>query len=162
MASWPMTLRRPILRWGMASIKQLPSGSFQLSVRNRLLPKTLWATFDSFEQADAYATQIEALLAQGMVPASLLEREAAPRESWIVARCMAEHIRENDVAVSEVKFLDTLRPGLLTLCTDCLNCDWAKGWVRQMKRGTNLAPSTIRHRAATNGGSAASPYGPGR
>ena len=65
-------------------------------------------------------------------------------------------------AVSEVKFLDTLRPGLLTLCTDCLNCDWAKGWVRQMKRGTNLAPSTIRHRAATNGGSAASPYGPGR
>ena len=131
----------------MASIKQLPSGSFQLSVKNRLLPKTLWATFDSFEQADAYATQIEALLAQGIVPATLLEREAAPRESWFVARCMAEYIRENDVPVSEVKLLDTLRPAFLTLRTDCLNYDWAEGWVRQMKRSANLAPSTIRHRA---------------
>jgi hypothetical protein len=29
------------------------------------LPKTLWATFDTFEQADAYAKQLEGLLAQG-------------------------------------------------------------------------------------------------
>ena len=58
----------------MASIKKLSSGSFQLSVKNRLLPKTLWATFDTFEQADAYGRQLEGLLAQGIVPAALLER----------------------------------------------------------------------------------------
>jgi hypothetical protein len=34
----------------MASIEQLPFGSFQLSVKNRVLPKTLWATINSFEQ----------------------------------------------------------------------------------------------------------------
>lgn len=46
----------------MASIKKLPSGSFQLSVKNRLLPKTLWVTFDSFEQADAYGNQSTTVL----------------------------------------------------------------------------------------------------
>jgi hypothetical protein len=44
-----------------ASIKHLPSGSFQLSVRCKLLPKTLWATFDKFEQAEAHGKQLEGL-----------------------------------------------------------------------------------------------------
>ena len=63
----------------MASIKHTPSGTFQLSIKNRLLPKTLWVTFDSFEQAQAYGKQLEALLAQGIVPASLLERPTTVR-----------------------------------------------------------------------------------
>ena len=131
----------------MASIKKLPSGSFQLSVKNRLLPKTLWATFDSFEQAEAYGKQLEGLLAQGIVPVSLLERTTPSREIWTVARCIAEYVRNNDVPVSDIKVLDTVRPTLLTLSTGYLNYDWAEGWVRQMKRELNLAPSTIRHRA---------------
>lgn len=130
----------------MASIKKLPSGSFQLSVKNQHLPKTLWATFDSFEQADAYGKQLEGLLAEGIVPTSLLERTTPAREIWTVARCIAEYLRNNDVPVSDIKLLDTLRPGLLTLTTGYLNYDWAEGWVSVMKRQSNLAPSTIRHR----------------
>lgn len=78
-----MAVDNPLSRYYdgiMASIKKLPSGSFQLSVKNRLLPKTLWVTFDSFEQADAYGKQLEGLLAQGIVPASLLERTTPTRE----------------------------------------------------------------------------------
>lgn len=130
----------------MASIKSLPSGSFQISVRNKLLPKTLWATFDTYEQADAYARQLEGLLAQGIVPAALLERSTPSREIWTVSRCIAEYIRHNDVPLSEVKLLDTVRPLLAALSTGYLNYDWAEGWVRSMKRDLNLAPSTIRHR----------------
>lgn len=59
---------------------------------------------------------------------------------------MAGYIRENDVPVSEVKLLDTLRPEFLILRTEYLSYDWAEGWVRQMKRQANLAPLTIRHR----------------
>jgi hypothetical protein len=84
----------------MASIKKTPSGTFQIRVANKLLPKTFWATFDTHEFADAYATQLEALLAQGIVPVSLLERDSALQETWMVARCMAEYIRNNDVPVS--------------------------------------------------------------
>jgi hypothetical protein len=52
----------------MALIKRLPSGACQLCIKNKLLPKTLWATFDSFKQADAYARRLEGLLAQDIVP----------------------------------------------------------------------------------------------
>jgi hypothetical protein len=93
-----------------ASIKHLPSGSFQLSVKSKLLPKTLWATFDKFEQAEAYGKQLEGLLAQGIVPASLLERTTPSREVWTVSRCIADYVRNNNVPVSEVKLLDTIRP----------------------------------------------------
>jgi integrase len=130
----------------MASIKLTRSGTFQLSIKNRLLPKTLWATFDSREQAEAYGRQLEGLLAQGIVPVSLLERSTADQEIWTLSRCIAEYIRNNSVPVSDVKLLDTVRPGLSATGTGQLNYDWAEGWIRSMKRVQNLSPSTIRHR----------------
>jgi len=49
----------------MAPIKKTPSGMFQLCVKNKLLPKTLWATFDTYELTEQYGTQLERLLGQG-------------------------------------------------------------------------------------------------
>lgn len=96
------------------SIKARANGTFQLSIKNKLLPKTLWATFDSLEQADAYGKQLEALLAQGIVPVSLLERSTPTQEIWTVSRCIAEYLRNNSVPVSDVKLLDTIREGVRT------------------------------------------------
>lgn len=130
----------------MASIKTLRSGAFQLCVKNKLLPKTLWATFDTREQAAAYGDQLERLLAQGIVPAALLEQEPPKRTTWTIGRCMVEYIRHNAVPVSDVKLLDTIRPALELVNTGTLNYDWADAWITSMKREANLAPSTIRHR----------------
>ena len=130
----------------MAYVKQLSSGSFQLRVTSKLLPKTLWATFDTREQALAYGAHLEALLAQGIVPAALFDKRENDKRVWLVTRCIAEYVRNNDLALSEIKLLDTLRQTLSVLRTDCLNYDWAEKWVRDMKRENNLAPSTIRHR----------------
>ena len=130
----------------MASIKKTRSGTFQLCVRHKLLPKRLWATFDTYEQADQYGTQLERLLAQGIVPASLLEQEPPKRTAWTIARCITEYIRHNAVPLSDVKLLDTIRPTLGLLDTSNLNYDWADSWVTSLKRDANLAPSTIRHR----------------
>lgn len=130
----------------MASIKQNRSGTFQVSVKNKLLPKTLWATFDTFEQADAYARQLEGLLAQGIVPNTLLERSSPKQELWTISRCIAEYVRHNAVPHSDVKLLDTIKPGLAALSTGYLNYEWAESWISAMKRDINLAPSTIRHR----------------
>lgn len=94
----------------------------------------------------AYGKQLEALLAQGIVPVALLERSTPAQEIWSVSRCIAEYLRNNSVPVSEMKLLDTVREGLLTVGTGQLNYDWAEGWIRQMKRIQNLAPSTIRRR----------------
>ena len=122
----------------MASIKLTRSGTSQLSIKNKLLPKTLWATFDSHEQAEAYGKHSEGLLAQGIVPVSLLERSKNDLEIWTLSRCTAEYIRNNSVPVSDIKFLDTVRPGLSEIGTGQLNYDWAEGWIRAMKRVQNL------------------------
>ena len=45
----------------MPSIKKTRSGTYQLCVKNKLLPKTFWATFDTFEQAEQYGNQLERL-----------------------------------------------------------------------------------------------------
>ncbi|MES2354830.1 MAG: site-specific integrase [Pseudomonadota bacterium] len=130
----------------MATIKQRANGTFQLRVSSKLLPKPLYATFDSNEQAKAYGTQLEGLLAQGIVPTSLLERTKAGQEIWTVSRCIAEYLRHNSVPVSDVKLLDTIRPLLDEAGTGHCNYDWADAWIRKMKRHQNLSPSTIRHR----------------
>jgi hypothetical protein len=43
----------------MASIKTLRSGVFQLSIKNKLLPKIFWDTFDTYEQAQQYGMQLK-------------------------------------------------------------------------------------------------------
>jgi len=130
----------------MASIKKLPSGAFQICIRHRLLPRPFWATFDDRAQAASYASQLEVLLGQGIVPATLLEEPVAKPESWTVTRCIVEYQRHNALALSEIKLLDTIQPQLAKLATNCLNYNWAEGWIRSMKREANLSPSTIRHR----------------
>lgn len=49
---------------------------FQLRVSHKLLPKDFWATFDTRDAAEQYGPQLEALLAQGIVPAALFKRSS--------------------------------------------------------------------------------------
>ncbi|MET0264264.1 MAG: site-specific integrase [Duganella sp.] len=86
------------------------------------------------------------MLDQGIVPSTLLESPVAKPEAWTVTRCIVEYQRHNALALSEVKLLDTIQPQLARLATNCLNYNWAEGWIRSMKREANLSPSTIRHR----------------
>jgi hypothetical protein len=67
----------------MATIIKRPYG-FQLRVSHKLLPKDLWATFDTREAAEQYGRQLEGLLAQRIVPAALLERDQPRNEIWTV------------------------------------------------------------------------------
>ncbi len=129
----------------MATIIKRPYG-YQLRVTHKLLPKPLYHTFDDYETAERYGKQLEALLAQGIVPAALLEKKNSKGETWTLQRCVAEYLRHNSVPLSDRKLLDTLLPGVALTSTSMLNYEWAEAWVRQMKRDQHLAPSTIRHR----------------
>lgn len=129
----------------MATIIKRPYG-FQLRISHRLLSKDLWATFDTRDAAEQYGRQLEGLLAQGIVPAALLERDQPRHEIWTVQRCIIEYIRHNAVPLSEQKVLKAVMPSLEKLSTGSLNYEWAEGWIRDMKRINRLAPGTIRHR----------------
>jgi hypothetical protein len=76
----------------MATIIKRPYG-FQLRVSHKLLPKDLWATFDTRDAAEQYGRQLEGLLAQGIVPAALLERDrVVPLEARKVALPRFVHV----------------------------------------------------------------------
>jgi integrase len=130
----------------MASIRITSSGYFQLCVRNKLLPKTFWATFDTFEEADRYGKHLDSMLAKGIVPAAIQEAVKRQRVTWSICRCIAEYLRAESVPVSEIKLLDTLRNKLNGVTTAQLSYGWTEAWIRTMKREDNLSPSTIRHR----------------
>jgi integrase len=129
----------------MSSIRQTPSGNFELKVSNKLLPKEFYSTFSSREVAEAYGNRLEALLKQGIVPAGLLDKKNDPT-SWTLSRCIVEYVATGAVKASEVNVLDTIRPQLVHESTSSLNYDWCEAWVNRMKREQNLSPSTIRHR----------------
>ncbi len=138
------TLRPTLDAWRRS--KKTPNGSFQLSIKNKLLPKTFWATFASYEEAERFGKHLDALLAQGIVPESLHQAAPKPSASWSVDRCVAEYVRANSVPLSEVKLLETVKAQLIGVATSHMTYDWADLWIRQLKRGDNLSPSTIRHR----------------
>lgn len=129
----------------MGTIYTRPYG-FQIRIQHRLLPKDLWATFDTREAAEQYTEQLEALLAQGIVPQALLERSAPKQEIWTVQRAIIEYIRNNPVPLSDQKLLETLLPSVARVPLSGTNYEWAEQWIAEMKRGRHLAPSTIRHR----------------
>jgi len=76
----------------------------------------------------------------------LLEQGPPKQSTWAIGRCIVEYLRHTPVPVSDVKLFDTTRPSLQLLSPDSLNQDSADGWIQSMKRGANLALSTIRHR----------------
>jgi hypothetical protein len=52
-------------------------------------------------QAEQYAGQLERLLAQGIVPASLPGQAPPKPTAWTISRCIAEYIRHNAVPTSD-------------------------------------------------------------
>jgi hypothetical protein len=69
----------------------------------------------------------EGLLAQGIVPAAMLERDQPKNEIWTVHRCITEYLRHDPVPLSDQKLLKAVMPSLERLGTVSLNDEWAEG-----------------------------------
>ena len=132
----------------MSTIKQFPNGTFQVRISSHLLDKPIYATFSTRAQAESHGLRMEGLLAQGIVPKTLIDKRIKKKDSenWTIPHCIAEYLQNNAVPVSDIKLLDTIRPLLSTVSTNELNHEWCETWTRDMKRVENLSPSTIRHR----------------
>lgn len=63
----------------MASI-QPRGGKFQLRIKNKVLPKPLFYTFDTLAEAEAFKSQVDGLLKQGVVPQVLMNAADAKQK----------------------------------------------------------------------------------
>lgn len=128
----------------MASVRLTKSGNFELRVRNRLLPKDLHFTFNDEAAAHDYGAQLEALLAQGIVPKELIEEKSEPMPRLhAIIRAWQHH---GSLSRTDNDVLDLITAEIGKLRLDEITYAWCEQWVSDMKLKANLAPSTIRKR----------------
>lgn len=128
----------------MSRVRQTPSGKFELRIRNKLLPKDVYLTFDDESAAHSYGQQVDDLLKDGVVPTSLLEvKEEKLDKIAQIVRAWREKgalsSADNEVLTYVVADMGALRFNELTY-------KWVENWVDRLKRESNLAPGTVRKR----------------
>lgn len=130
----------------MASIQ--PRGAkFQLRVVHKLLQKPFFWTFNTEQEARTYGTQLEAMLANGIVPADLAPREDGKQaqDNTLVTTVLKAYVKQGSLAPSEEGLLATMGVELDKLRVHQLNYAWVEKYVRDLKV-RKLAPGTIRKR----------------
>ena len=148
----------------MASIQQIKNGKFQVRIKNKVLPKPLFFTFDTEAEARSYADNATSLLKQGVVPQVLMDLSAQKKDSadatqHRVAAVIRSYLGAAPVTDSDAKLLGVITgelPGGL-LVSD-ITVKWAESYVLSLKTGRhslpgassrkvkNLAPGSIRKR----------------
>ncbi len=128
----------------MARVRPTPSGKFELRIRNRLLPKDVYLTFDDEAAAHSYGQQVDDLLKDGVVPASLIEVKDEKLET--VAQIVRAWRQKGALSSADDGILNQVVADAGNLRLNELTYKWAEAWVEQLKRKSNLAPGTLRKR----------------
>lgn len=133
----------------MASVRETRPGRFELTIRNKLLPKPVYLTFETRKEAEDYGRQVDQLLAAGVVPQALVgdrQQQVKPTERlrYIIGAWMAT----GQPAKSDMEILELLQAELGKVLIADVTYPWAEAWVKSMKisQEKNYAPSTIRKR----------------
>lgn len=132
----------------MASVRETRTGKFELTIRSKLLPKPLYFTFPTREEADTYGAQCDKWLAAGIVPGELREQadSKAVQAPALLGPVLRAWLNSGEPSASDQVLLSSLFPRVAAFKVAELNYAWAELWVRSMKLEENLAPGTIRKR----------------
>ena len=126
-------------------MRKTPTGRFELCVRNKLLPKPFYRTFDDETEAIAFGQQLDLLLAAGVVPADLLAPQATtPQEK--LRFVLTAWINSGHPASTDVPVLELLIGEVGDVKINQVTYQWAESWVQSLKLERNFAPGTIRKR----------------
>ena len=126
-------------------MRKTPTGRFELCVRNKLLPKPFYRTFDDETEAIAFGQQLDLLLAAGVVPADLLAPQATtPQEK--LRFVLTAWINSGHPASTDVPVLELLVGEVGDVKINQVTYQWAESWVQSLKLERNFAPGTIRKR----------------
>lgn len=129
-------------------MRKTPTGRFELCVRNKLLPKPFYRTFDVEAEALAFGQQLDVLLAAGVVPADLLTPQATtPQEK--LRFVLTAWINSGHPASTDVPVLELLVGELGDVKINQVTYQWAESWVQSLKIERNFAPGTIRKRVGS-------------
>ena len=127
----------------MAGKKQFANGTWQYSFKRKgVLDKTLYLTFASEEEGDAYARKLDALLDRGIVPTEHQTRARVLSLSELVR----EYERDAHPSQKDRSAIGAVLRAHGGLPVSRIDAAWVDAWISQMKRMEHLAPATIRAR----------------
>lgn len=88
----------------MAYVRETRTGRHELTIRNKLLPKPVYLTFDSRAEAETYGNQVEQLLAAGVVPAGLVNKTEQPKSTERLRYIIGAWMATGQPAKSDLEF----------------------------------------------------------
>lgn len=127
----------------MASIQER-NGKFQIRVKNKLLPRPYFFTFDTLAEAKAYAGQAEALLAAGVVPQGMVTARAAV--SPLMVEVVDQYLAMSTASAADQELLSWANRDVVGVRVSDLTFPWVEAYVRRLKVEANLGPGTVRKR----------------
>ena len=136
----------------MAAVRKTRSGRYELCITHQLLPKRLYFTFDTPEDAQNYGVEAEKWLAAGVVPAALLNHQKSLTDTkpdeLTMSVLLLQWRNVGRLSKTDDDILNWLKSDkiLYSVKLTGLTYAWAESWVADMKLTRNLAPSSIRQR----------------
>lgn len=127
----------------MATIRRRPSGSYEVTIRRKILPRPISVSAESETQAKALAERIEAQLDLGIIPEDFLTLQ--PRSFWNVSSWTDEYEKSGKPSASDRPLLQIVRADLKTLPLKDLNSVNLEKWIQAMK-ARQLTPGSIKKR----------------
>jgi integrase len=127
----------------MASVKQR-GDKFQLTVKNKLLSKPYYETFDSEVEAYRSGQLYESVLLKGKIPAEMAE--PVQGSDAMLLEAIRLYTQLAPITDSDQKLLGVVLPEVALMRVSDVTISWADSYVRKLKVDKNLAPGTIRKR----------------
>ena len=128
----------------MASIQKRGS-RYQLRISRKILPRPFFFSFDTYEEAATYGSQLEALLDRGIVPAELMERPEL-REDPLLHQIVCDYEVGFPITRSDASLLGVVLGEIIGVRYSHVTFQWVEGYVAMLKEKRKLTPGTIRKR----------------
>ena len=136
----------------MAKARQKPSGKWEIGLRHPSLPGgRKYFTFDTEQEATAYAQQWKLMKLAELAPPSELVQPANPVRDVRMSRVLGEWSDSGFAAPSQILTLSTVNREIGATRLSEVNYKWLAGYLRMLKVDKNLSPCSIKHRIQAMG-----------
>lgn len=132
----------------MATIRQRSSGTFEIIIRRKILPKPISLSADTRIQAEALAEKIEAQLDRGFIPDDFLALQ--PKSFWNVSSWTSEYEQSGKPSASDLPLLSIVRKDWTTTVLKDIHAVSLDRWIQDMK-SRKLTPGSIKKRVGALG-----------
>lgn len=135
----------------MAKARRTSAGRWEIALRHPSLPSgRKYFTFDTEEQANAYAEQWRLMKQAGVAPPQELVKPS-PGASPMLGNIVRQWASSGHAAPSQKSALDSLFSEVGAVRLADASYTWLTGYVESLKVKKNLAPNSIRHRVQALG-----------